>query len=61
MIGVSFSKFNIDQNSEVDSGCYEIVRFFDGLDKNANMIKEIPFEYTSAGDLLYKVNNNLAN
>ena len=43
MIGVKFLTLNFDQSSELDSGCYEIVRFFDGLDGNADIINWFPF------------------
>ena len=62
MIGVKFVTFSVDKNSALDTGCFEVVQFFDGLDEDAEILKEIPFEYTSAGNPIYctkKINKNI--
>ena len=50
MIGVKALTFSVGQNSALDTDCFETVQFFDGLDDNAEILKEIPFEYTNAGN-----------
>ena len=57
MIGVKFVTFSVDQNSALDTGCFEVVQFFDGLDENAEKLKEIPFEYTSTGNPIFCTKN----
>ena len=50
MIGVKALTFSVDQNNALDTDCFEAAQFFDGLDENAEILKEIPFEYTNAGN-----------
>ena len=49
MIGLKSLTFSVDQNSALDTGCFEVVGFFDGVDENAEILNEIPFEYINAG------------
>ena len=50
MIGVKFVTFSVDQNSALDTGCFEVAQFFDGLDENAEILKRfhlnIPVQVT---------------